>query len=359
VLRTTSPVGTELFLPESVAEDRPYFTLDSLDQASQYYQSEGYVVVRGLVSAALCDAVVHAFKSCARASRVPILRQKNMRYEVNSFDANELLANPIFNIQDLQSKHFGTFKSAALNVFTDHGVTRSAAAVLGAESPEEGVRLVESMYFEAPAGTWPHQDSYYQDSAAKIGGATAAWFALEDITSKAGRFYVCPRSHAQFPVIWNRGVVNVGTGHEEYRNTILDRALEHGVEWRAPYMARGDVLFWNSLTIHGSLPGFPGSPDSRKSLTGHYLRGSDDLWQFHSRVRRQSIHRYNGCEVGRLHDQDRIYNQIVRTIAHRFPNAWGVARKVAIKAVIAVRFNEGRSQSPSPPPKVQRDVESS
>ncbi len=52
------------------------------------------------------------------------------------------------------------------------------------------------MFFEAPAGTRAHQDSYDPDSAARLGGCIAGWFAPEDIDAGAGRFYVCPGSHS-------------------------------------------------------------------------------------------------------------------------------------------------------------------
>jgi phytanoyl-CoA hydroxylase len=337
VLRTVSPVGSELLVPDSIGEDKPYFTSNELEPACEYYRAQGYVVFRGLVSPALCDRVVRGFQQEARDSRVPILRQKNMQYERNEFDQNGFLSNPIFNIQDLQSKHFNVFKSAALDLYTDPAVTRAVSALLGGPAEGEGVRLIESMYFEAPAGTWPHQDSYYQDSAAQIGGATAAWIALEDITSKAGRFYVCPKTHAQFPVIWNRDKWNSGTGHENYKDAILSVAREHGVSWRAPYLAKGDVLFWNSLTIHGSLPPFPGSSDSRKSLTGHYLRSGHQLFQFHTRVRRQKMKEHNGTQIGLLHDQDEVRNQLVRAFAYHFPNLWTLGRRIAIKFLVNFR----------------------
>ena len=337
MLRTVSPIGSELLVPESIDEDEPYFTCDDLDGACEYYRAQGYVVLRGLVSAALCDRVLDAFQHEARVSQVPILRQKNMQYERNEFDHHGFLNNPIFNIQDLQTKHFKAFKSAALDLYTDPRVTRAAGALLGGAAQDEGVRLVESMYFEAPAGTWPHQDSYYQDSSVQLGGATAAWIALEDIASKAGRFYVCPKTHAEFPVIWNRNQWNSGTGHENYKDAILGIAREHGVSWSAPYLAKGDVLFWNSLTIHGSLPPFPGSRDSRKSLTGHYLRHGDELFQFHTRVRHQKVKHHNGTEIGLLHDQDDFRNQLVRTFAYHFPNLWKLARRVAIKVLVSLR----------------------
>jgi phytanoyl-CoA hydroxylase len=320
-------------VPESISDDRPYFTIDQLDSCYAYYLEQGYVVVRGLVSPGLCDRVIDEFNGQARYSRVPMLRQKNMRYERNAFDQNGYLSNPIFNIQDLQSADFGAFKSAALDIYTDPNVARTARRLLG-KGPAGGVRLVESMFFEAPAGTWPHQDSYYQDSAAKLGGATAAWFALEEISAKAGRFYVCPMSHLQLPLLMNRGLANFGDGHEQYQKSILDIARKHSVEWRAPFLAKGDVLFWNSRTIHGSLPPYEQSTSSRRSLTGHYLSDGDELQQFHSRIRRQKIRHHNGTQIGLLHDQDDLRNRVVRRIAHQFPTLWSFARRVAIKALV-------------------------
>jgi phytanoyl-CoA hydroxylase len=45
---------------------------------------------------------------------------------------------------------------------------------------------------------------------------------------------------------------------------------EHSDRIFAPALKAGDVLFWNSRTIHGALPTID-SRFSRKSLTGHYL----------------------------------------------------------------------------------------
>ncbi len=337
MLQTMSPVGSLMSIPETVDEDLPYFTIDELEAACDYYHEQGYVVIRGLLARDKCSEVMEEFDREARHSRIPILRQKNMRYERNSFDANGLLENPIFNIQDLQSRHFGKFKAAALNLYTDPRVTKVAAGVLGCTPGGESVRLVESMFFEAPAGTWPHQDSYYQDSAANLGGATAIWVALEDIGSRAGRFYVCPGSHRKAPPVLNEGKNNFGTGHDRYRDAILDVARRHELEWRAPFFAAGDVLFWNSLTIHGSLHEPGDSPQSRRSLTGHYLRSSDELLQFHTRVRRQKMTRYKNVEIGMLHDQSEFRNRAARTIAFYFPGLWAVARSVAIKALVASR----------------------
>ena len=51
---------------------------------------------------------------------------------------------------------------------------------------------------------------------------------------------------------------------------------------KAPYMAKGDVLFWNSWTIHGSIdsqnPNF-----SRSSITMHAIAESHKFLQLHSK----------------------------------------------------------------------------
>ncbi len=68
--------------------------------------------------------------------------------ETNRFTAAGFLDNPIFNIQDLNTRTFGTFKSAALDVLTHSRVAEVTSAILGGPT-----KLVQSMFFEAAAGT--------------------------------------------------------------------------------------------------------------------------------------------------------------------------------------------------------------
>jgi phytanoyl-CoA hydroxylase len=333
MLRATTPIGTGIDMPETATEDDPYFSPRELADALAYYDAEGYVVLRGLVPAELCDRVRAAFDAEVRPSRAPILRQADMRYESNRFDADGFLANPIFNVQDLRTKRFGGFKSAALDVLTHGVVAATVAALLG-----DRAKLIQSMFFEGSVGTWAHQDSYYQDSAAEIGRCAAGWFALEDTAAETGRFYVCPKSHRAMPVIGNAAERNFADGHERYKEAVLAAARRAGLEWRSPFLAKGDVLFWTSRTVHGSLPARrPGV--SRASLTAHYLREDDEMLQFHSRVRRQDLDRHNGMAVGRLHDQDKWRNRVVCRTAATFPRGFAAVRRAAIRLVV-----QGRSR---------------
>jgi phytanoyl-CoA hydroxylase len=299
-----------------------------LDTRRQF-ESEGYVILRGLIDPWKCDAVVANFDREVRHSKVPILRQKRMTYEANRYNSDGFLENPIFNVQDLETKRFGGFKQATLDVITDPNVSAAVSRLLG----DMQVKVIQSMFFEAPAGTWAHQDSYYQDSSKKLGSAVAGWFALEDIQEGAGRFYVCPGSHKNMPVIRNDGKFSIADGHSVYKEAVAELIRSGQCPVYAPALSKGDVLLWSSLTIHGSFSAErPGV--SRQSLTAHYLPDDEEMLQFHSRIRPQKTITRNGMRVGILHDQDKVQNRIMREIAYRFPGPYLAARNSALKLVL-------------------------
>lgn len=121
------------------------------------------------------------------------------------------------------------------------------------------------MFFDQNTKTPAHQNWYYLDSLPN-GHLLAGWFALEDTQEAAGRFYVLPKIHLiDFDLTADEQVST-----HVYVNKINEYVDTHAHEINAPALEKGDVLFWNSLTIHGSLP----TQDSkyfRKSLTAHYL----------------------------------------------------------------------------------------
>lgn len=333
MLNLPTPFSTTIPVPEHADEDRPTFASGCLDEAQKFYAREGYVVLRGLVPQPACDRVRAEFERL-RHTPVPILRQQTMCYELNLFTESGFLANPIFNVQDLETRRCGAFKHAVLDILTMPAVVQAASRLLEVERS----KIVQSMFFEAPAGTWAHQDSYYQDSASALGRCVAGWFALEDIDATAGRFYVCPGSHREL-LLRNEGAHNFGNGHERYKQCMAEIVRCAGLPVVAPYLANGDVLFWNSLTVHGSLTG--GRPErSRTSLTAHYLPEQDQMMQFHTRIRTQKTRVWNGVTVGLLHDQDRWRNRLQREAAYRFPGAYMTARRLALQGLLRRRASD-------------------
>ena len=142
---------------------------------------------------------------------------------------------------------FRSFRSHATEAILSAPALRRVFEALLGEAP----KLVQSMYFEGNSATWEHQDSYYLDSEV-VGEMAAAWIALESITPRAGQFFVCPRSH-RIRLDAHGLANNIVQHHDLYIATVVDRIRSLNLEIRAPVLEKGDVLFWNALTIHGSL----------------------------------------------------------------------------------------------------------
>lgn len=317
-------------------------SFSAIDQAAcAFYQRNGYVVVRRLVSPAQCHAVREAFVREVHGSREPILRQTTMRYERHAFDAHGFMMNPIFNVQDLRTRDFPTFKARALDLLTAAPVAAGAAALLGARPT-----LIQTMFFEGNPETWAHQDSYYQDSE-DLGGAVAGWFALEDIQPGAGRFYVYAGSH-RMPVVRNAGDFDLAFHHERYKEHVRAEVARLGFRMCAPALQKGDVLFWNSLTVHGSEASGEAA-SSRLSLTAHYLREGARMLQFHARYKALRLRPHNGVQVNYLHDQDRAAARLGRALAIHFPGPFHWARRTAIKGLTTLSAARARTRAPAPP----------
>ena len=154
----TSPTGEPVSIPDSREEDRPYFaTVDAA--ARRYLEEQGYVVIRGLLTAAACADIRRAFAEEVKPYPGFLYRQTTARAERNQLNAHGHVMNPLLNLQDLDRQHFTRLRRHALDAFTAPAVVAALRAVF-AEDP----KLVQSMYFEGNSATWAHQDTYYLDS---------------------------------------------------------------------------------------------------------------------------------------------------------------------------------------------------
>jgi phytanoyl-CoA hydroxylase len=326
VCRVPAPHGGVVDVPTDVdpATD-PYLRLRTPAAIRDYYDEHGYVVVRGLVPAAHCDALLRRFAEEVKPYPDYIYRQTTANPERHEFTENGFVVNPILNVQDLPSGHFAKYKEAALGLLSDPVLQQQVETLLG----EPGT-LVQSMHFEGNPATWAHQDTYYLDSSA-LGSMTGAWIAVEDIDAGAGRFYVYPGSQ-RIDMVKNGGDFDIAFNHDRYRDLVVDVVRKHGLECRAPAMHKGDVLFWSARTVHGSLP--TTRPEfSRSSLTAHYIPRSTQLLQFQVRPRRMRVRTTNGLAIHHPKDQDRTLNRAILFVETRFPRAFLMTKKVAIKVL--------------------------
>lgn len=223
------------------------------------YEEQGYVIARGLIPEESIARVLQCYRRDIVPSKARFYRQNTNRYEVNRLTAHGYVAQSFLDIHAYAS--FPAFRNAALKVFFHNNLLAAISELTGANSH----RLVQSMFFDLNAATPPHQDWWYVDSVPN-GHLVAAWIALESIDERAGRFFVMTGS--------NRCMFHEsGMAHSEWLARIRHFVEEHPYELHAPALEAGDVLFWNSRTIHGALPTLD-ERYSRKSLTCHYVPGT-------------------------------------------------------------------------------------
>lgn len=224
----------------------------------EYYENKGYVVVNNLISTELIDRVVTLYKRDIVPSKYPFFRQNTNAYEPNELNEFGYVKQSFLDIHDYYK--FTEFSTAAKEIFFSQEIQQALHYLIKSNS----FNLMQTMLFDANTETPPHQDWWYLDTVPN-GNLIAAWIALEDIDERAGRFYALPES---MKVDMHSDVPNLN--HSQWLKRIKMYVDTHRDEIKAPELKKGDVLFWNSRTIHGSLQTVDGS-FSRKSLTAHYL----------------------------------------------------------------------------------------
>jgi phytanoyl-CoA hydroxylase len=317
------PTGREIRIPATTSEDFPYFTAEQTEDIRRYYSENGYVVVRKLVPDRQCKAAMSWFDSEVKSFDGFIYRHTTANPERHVFTPNGFVLNPILNIQSLDVRRFSNFCNAGLSIMTHSGVRAALRSLLA----EDG-KLVQSMYFQGNSATWAHQDTYYLD-AEDIGRMVGAWFAVEDIAPGAGRFFIYPMSHT-IDMPRHRGDIDIAFNHDRYKKLVTEVIRRYRLECRAPALQRGDVLFWSSKTIHGSLettqPQF-----SRSSFTAHYIPCSSRFLQFQTRIRGLSLEYISGMWVHKPKNLNRASRRLVFWTETTFPSTFRAAKKAAIK----------------------------
>jgi phytanoyl-CoA hydroxylase len=321
-----SPIGTTIQIPENGSENGTTFECNELELARDYYDKNGYAVVRGAVAPSVCDLIRGAFAETVKRYPGYIYRQVTQNPEKNRFNEYGFMMNPILNLQSLSDESFAPLKNLAVGVFSSDVLKKLNRTIF----KEEG-KLVQSMYFEGNSETWPHQDTYYLDSE-HIGTMAACWYALEDIHAGAGRFFIVPGSH-KIDMAKNGKNFDVAFHHDRYKDLVRKIIVGNQLEIRAPFLAKGDILFWNAKTIHGSLrtshPQF-----SRSSLTSHFIPASHRFLQFQTKIKPLKVRTFGGMEFHCPKDMGQVSNRMVMSVETTFPKAFQTVKKLAIKALV-------------------------
>jgi phytanoyl-CoA hydroxylase len=326
-----TPRGLKVPVPETPEEDpSPRFDRKEREHIEQYYTQHGYVIVSGLVPPSDCDRLRLLWAREIKPSRGFIYRQATAKAERHVFNEQGWVMNPILNLQSVDPRRYPEFRAHAVDrILTAPGLIEIFELLLG-----QRPKIVQSMYFEGNSATWEHQDSYYLDSE-HIGTMAAAWIAMEDIVATAGRFFVCPQSH-RIDLGRQSYATNIADNHEVYIRSVVQEIVARGLPIHAPCLHKGDVLFWNSWTIHGSLD----SRDpvrSRASVTCHAIPESHRFLQLQTRIMKLDLQRVNGVEVHCPKDLARLKNRMVFHLETHYPGAFYMAKRSAIRWLMRLR----------------------
>ncbi len=263
---STAPTGAKMLVPEDIHEDGVSFRPDEAVAARAYYLEHGYTIFRSLLEPGDCLRVMAAFNREVRPFP-GLIRRIDFRLDTNHFNAHGHLTNPILSIQDAPRWRFRGYRSSVLDLLTRSPLQGFLRSFFGPK-----IRLITFNHFEANPETAPHQDCYFWGEL-EVGRVVGVWVALEDIDADAGRLYVVPGSHRIDLRPYARSVGFTGQGFAAadpgYQKILVDFLRTGDLPWVAPCLRKGDVLFWDSRTVHGSLK-TTDPRRSRSSLTAHY-----------------------------------------------------------------------------------------
>ena len=264
-----SPTDETIQVPETAAEDGASLLPADLQGILDTYRSEGYALIRGLIPEDRCAKVRDSFANEVKPYK-GLLPRINGCEEVNRFNEQGFLLNSLMNVQGSKStRGVPNYLVDALTVLTHENLKTVLAAFF-----QRGVGLMTWNHIVANPVTRPHCDTHFWTQDIAVGDIVGVWIALEDIHAGAGRLYVYPRSHLydMKPVFssWRgRDGKLANLLDAQYDTIVLDLIKAQRWTCTAPSLKAGDVLLWDSRTIHGSLP--TSEPQhSRSSFTSHF-----------------------------------------------------------------------------------------
>lgn len=244
------------------------FTIDNATGIKEYYQSQGYVVIKNLLSHEKIDNFIKQYEKIKR-NKLFIYYSQSVHLPLRPKITPEgFIEESMQNAHNL--KFFPGFSKAILKCLIDQKISEGLSIVSGSSNHT----IWQTMFFDRSTGTVEHQDHYYLDTNPP-GNLIGTWYALEDIHPDSGCFFVVPGSHKGQVI--NRknssskqeGVEALAPDHDEMRRKIMNLIREKNYEYKSFPLEKGDVLLWHPYTIHGAFTN--NNPQfSRKSFTVHF-----------------------------------------------------------------------------------------
>ena len=107
----------------------------------------------------------------------------------------------------------------------------------------------------------------------------------------------------------------------------MQKIKDEGLQIRAPILDQGDVLFWNSLTIHGSLSSSD-SLNSRSSITCHAIPNKKKLIELQALALDVITQKISNTYVFKPKDLSIFKNRFLFQVESNFPTLYSNIRKI-------------------------------
>ena len=244
------------------------FSASNKTKIKEYYQSQGYVVIKDILNHQKIDNFIDQYEKIKR-NKLFIYYSQSLHLPLRPKITPEgFIKDSIERVMDL--KFFPGFSKATSNCLLDRRVSDLLSIISGSSSHT----LWQNMFFDKSTGTVEHQDHYYLDTDPP-GSLIGTWYSLEDIHPDSGCFFVIPKSHKGTVLSHKNstskieGIKALVPEHDRMRRGIMNLIQERKYEYKALPLNKGDVLFWHPNTIHGAYKN-ENPKYSRKSFTAHF-----------------------------------------------------------------------------------------
>jgi len=285
------------------------------NQAYYYniFRKNGYVVIKDFLDKRDIDLARMFYKKLIiKNNNVAVFRQNTGLVEKNYLTNKNYLLNPIQNIQDLDEKKFKPYIDQVKKITMSSKIKKMISFFLKSEPI-----LIQTMQFEIDPCTPPHQDSYYMNSRFN-NGMIGVWFALENIKKEAGRFFLINKSHQKYRSNYKN--LEITTNHKTYLNKMKQIVIQDHKKISAPQLNMGDIIIWNSNTIHGSA-GVLNHNYSRFSLTAHYIKKDDFYFKGLNKCKIKK-EKYKNFFYSKNKDNKKLAIKTFMKISLYFPNIY-------------------------------------
>lgn len=230
-----------------------------------FFEEQDYVICRGATDLNKIDSLVEYYNRRISNSKRKYLRQ-GAQWEANEKTDAGGVANGFLNPHSYERGQNRKFADRILTLLDSSEIQD---ALLEISNRKERFMLVQTMLFDQSV-TPPHQDWIFLDSRPN-GHMIAAWIALEDIHPDGIRFFVYPGTQNFVPKAMYTGARGSSTAyHQDFMAEVDSLVAANTYQMYAPPLKKGDIFFWGSRLIHGSIAG-ENTERRRRSVAAHFV----------------------------------------------------------------------------------------